>query len=108
MASYQEMKDVITCLDAFLARRAILFGKKLDLAPGFFSELASVVIEKMATAFPELQEQSTTIQKVISNEEAAFNKTLERGLQLFDKMSAKVNDYWRRIILIIRHLRFPF
>ena len=91
-----------------ILRRAILFGKKLDLAPGFFSELVSVVIEKMATAFPELQEQSTTIQKVISNEEAAFNKTLERGLQLFDKMSAKGTITGEESFLLYDTYGFPF
>lgn len=91
-----------------ILRRAILFGRKLDLAPGFFKELATVVIEKMGPAFPELNKQAETIQKVIANEENAFNKTLERGLQLFDKMSAKGSITGEESFLLYDTYGFPF
>ena len=48
----------------------------------------------MGTAYPELIAQQSTIEKVIANEESAFNKTLERGLQLFEKMSEKGSILW--------------
>jgi alanyl-tRNA synthetase len=91
-----------------ILRRAILFGRKLDLAPGFFKELCDTVIEKMGPAFPELKEQAKTIKKVISNEEASFNKTLERGLQLFDKMSAKGSITGEESFLLYDTYGFPF
>ena len=72
-----------------ILRRAILFGQKLNLPSGFFTKLIPVVVKELGTAYPELKHQEETLKKVISNEESAFNKTLERGLQLFDSMSAK-------------------
>ncbi|MAV39045.1 MAG: alanine--tRNA ligase [Puniceicoccaceae bacterium] len=72
-----------------ILRRAILFGQKLNLPSGFFTKLIPVVVKELGTAYPELKDQEKTLKKVIANEESAFNKTLERGLQLFDSMSAK-------------------
>ena len=68
-----------------IARRAILFGRKLKLPSGFFANLSSVVVEKMGKHFPELKQHAETIKKVIGKEEAAFNETLSRGLHLFER-----------------------
>src|SRR5690606_20884250 len=68
-----------------ILRRAVMFGKRLELPDGFFAQLAPILIKKMGTFFPELQKQAEIIQKVISSEETAFGKTLDRGLQLFEK-----------------------
>ncbi|MEM0967197.1 MAG: alanine--tRNA ligase [Verrucomicrobiota bacterium] len=68
-----------------ILRRAILFGKKMNMPDGFFASLAPVLIEKMGDAFPELRKQETVIRKVLQSEESAFEKTLDRGLQLFEK-----------------------
>lgn len=68
-----------------IARRAILFGRKLKLPSGFFADLSAVVIKKMGKQFPELKQHAETIKKVISKEEIAFNETLSRGLHLFER-----------------------
>ena len=68
-----------------IARRAILFGRKLKLPSGFFADLSTVVIEKMGKHFPELKQHAETIKKVICKEEIAFNETLSRGLRLFER-----------------------
>ena len=71
-----------------ILRRAVLFGKRLGLPDGFFAGLVPVLVGKMKDAFPELAKQETIIGKVITAEESAFEKTLDRGLQLFEKQSA--------------------
>ena len=43
----------------------------------------------MSPVFPELSEQKELITKVLRSEENAFNKTLSRGLQLFEKLAEK-------------------
>ena len=91
-----------------ILRRAILFGRKLNLPSGFFTELSKTVIKQMSTAYPELVDQKTTIEKVIANEESAFNKTLERGLQLFDKMSAKGSITGEEAFSLYDTYGFPF
>ncbi len=68
-----------------ILRRAVLFGKRMKLPDGFFTGLAPVLIEKMGEAFPELEKQRVVILKVLESEESAFEKTLDRGLQLFEK-----------------------
>ncbi|HCJ11722.1 MAG: alanine--tRNA ligase [Verrucomicrobia bacterium GWF2_51_19] len=71
-----------------ILRRAILFGKKLNLPHGFFAKLVPPLVDKMCPFFPELREQEATIQTVIAREEQAFERTLDRGLALLDKMTA--------------------
>ncbi|MBC2601027.1 alanine--tRNA ligase [Puniceicoccus vermicola] len=68
-----------------ILRRAVMFGKRLNLPNGFFANLAPVLIEKMSEAFPELKKQEVVIRKVLESEESAFEKTIDRGLQLFEK-----------------------
>ena len=71
-----------------ILRRAVLFGKKLQLPHGFFVKLADCVIDKMGSFFPELIEQRKTICKVLAIEEESFERTLDRGLQLLERITA--------------------
>ena len=70
-----------------ILRRAVLWAKRVDLPPGSFAELSQPLIDQLGTIFPELETQRSLIRKVLLNEEAAFERTLERGLQLFDKFA---------------------
>ena len=70
-----------------ILRRAVMFGKRLDLPAGFLSKLVPIVVRIMSEQFPELYQQETVIIKVIASEEATFNKTIDRGLQLFEKLA---------------------
>ena len=72
-----------------ILRRAVMFGKRLNLDEGFLSNLVPVIVRIMSDSFPELHKQETIITKVIASEEAAFNKTIDRGLQLFETLAAK-------------------
>lgn len=65
-----------------ILRRAVLFGKRLNLKPGFLNQLAEPLIAKLSPIFPELKTQERVIYKVLHNEEMAFERTLDRGLQL--------------------------
>ena len=91
-----------------ILRRAILFGRKLNLPAGFFTELSKTLVKQMGTAYPELIAQQSTIEKVIANEESAFNKTLERGLQLFEKMSEKGSITGEEAFTLYDTYGFPF
>ena len=39
----------------------------------------------MGDVFPEIRAKQNTIKETIRREEEAFNKTLDRGMELFDK-----------------------
>ena len=66
-----------------ILRRGILYGKKLDLGPGFFEQLVDPVVVSLGVAFPELKQQHKTIRRVIRAEEESFGRTLDKGMQLF-------------------------
>ena len=75
-----------------ILRRAVMFGKRLQLPDGFFSALAPVVIRKMGDAFPELIKNETVIVKVLAAEESTFEKTLEKGMREFESIVAYHNE----------------
>ncbi len=70
-----------------ILRRAVMYGKRLNLKDGFFARLAEPVIDKMSPAFPELAEHRKAIIKTIRNEEQSFAKTIDNGLQLLDHIT---------------------
>lgn len=70
-----------------LLRRAIRYGKVLDLPPFFLLSLAGKVIDIYRDIYPELQTKQADILTVIQNEEEKFSKTLSQGLKEFDKLA---------------------
>ncbi|MFA5256579.1 MAG: alanine--tRNA ligase-related protein [Opitutales bacterium] len=73
-----------------ILRRAIMFGRRLDLQPGFFTELVAPVVQTLGPVFPELVKQQNVIERVIRSEESAFDRTLDRGLQEFERIVARL------------------
>ena len=64
-------------------------GKLLGIDKPFMSDVASTVINESGGAYPELVEKQKYIHKVIENEEASFNKTIDSGLAILnDKIAA--------------------
>ncbi len=66
-----------------ILRRAVRYGRTLGLREPFFYKLVEVLAEKMGAIFPELQARQNHIKEVIRTEEEAFNRTLDRGIDLF-------------------------
>ncbi len=66
-----------------ILRRAVRYGRALDFHEPFFYQLVDVIAETMGEVFPELRDRKSIIQDTIRGEETAFNKTLDRGIQLF-------------------------
>jgi alanyl-tRNA synthetase len=71
-----------------ILRRGILYGKKLGLSTGFFEQLVEPVVQSLGEVFPELKQQENVVRRVIRSEEESFGRTLDRGLQLFEKAAA--------------------
>jgi alanyl-tRNA synthetase len=74
-----------------ILRRGILYGKKLGLATGFFEQLVAPVVESLGTVFPELKQQQDIIRRVIRAEEESFGKTLDSGLQMFNRTAGVIS-----------------
>lgn len=75
-----------------ILRRGILAAQKLGMKSGDFTKMVKPLIAKMGPVFPELQEREELIQKVISAEEDSFYKTLEKGLQIFDRFAVDTQE----------------
>jgi alanyl-tRNA synthetase len=71
-----------------ILRRGILYGKKLGLPAGFFEQLVGPVVESLGEVFPELKQQQDMIRRVIRSEEESFGRTIDRGLQIFNRAAA--------------------
>jgi alanyl-tRNA synthetase len=74
-----------------ILRRAVRYGRALHFRKPFFYELVDVLSETMGEVFPELQERKSLIQDTIRAEETAFNKTLDRGIQLFSEKASTLS-----------------
>lgn len=72
-----------------ILRRAVMYGRRLNLQPGFFTKLVDPVLEVLGPVFPELQDQAAVLRKVIEGEEKSFDRTIDRGIQLFEKLAAE-------------------
>jgi len=72
-----------------ILRRAARYGRKLGLNKPFMYQIVKVLVENMGDVFPELKHQQTHIEKIIKSEEESFNITLDRGIDLFEKIVEK-------------------
>ncbi len=69
-------------------RRAVLFAKRIQLPHGSLVKLTDPLIDKLKDVFPELLAQRDLIIKYIRTEEDIFERTLDRGLQHFEKLTS--------------------
>lgn len=70
-----------------ILRRAARFARKLDLHEPMIFKLVPTVVDVMGEAFPEIKEKHQYIAAVIKSEEERFNVTLDRGIELFEKLT---------------------
>lgn len=74
-----------------ILRRAVKYGRTLGFDGGkpFLPELVPTLVQELGTVFPELVAKQETLREVLAMEEDSFNKTLDRGLELFEKVAAE-------------------
>ncbi|HEV2393849.1 MAG TPA: alanine--tRNA ligase [Verrucomicrobiae bacterium] len=73
-----------------ILRRAVRYGRSLGFHEPFFYKLTTVLADTMGHVFPELRAKQEHIEEVIQREEEAFNKTLDNGIELFEKEVARL------------------
>ncbi len=66
-----------------ILRRAVRYGRSLGFHKPFFYQLVDVLAETMGSVFPEMHQRHEAVVRVIKSEEESFNKTLDRGIELF-------------------------
>ncbi len=65
-----------------IMRRALRHGKLLGVTDPFLFKVSDVVVDEMASVYPELSEHRMFIAQVIKAEEEKFIETLDKGLVL--------------------------
>ena len=77
-----------------LIRRAIRHAKKLeiDINSDWESKIALAIIDEYKKYYDELTENKEIVLEVLKNEKIKFNRTLEKGLREFEKVSNKDID----------------
>ena len=77
-----------------LIRRAIRHAKKLgiDISSNWEQEIAKLIISKYEKYYNELKDNKNTVLEVLKNEKEKFNRTLEKGLREFEKVTKDNKD----------------
>ncbi len=75
-----------------ILRRAVKYGRTLEFKEPFFYKLVDVLAAQMADVFPELRVKKEQVKAVLKLEEEAFNRTLDRGVALFEDQVASVGS----------------
>ena len=75
-----------------ILRRAVRYGRTLGFQEPFFYKLVDELADHMGEFFPELQQRRELVQRTIRTEEESFNKTLDRGIDLFREEAGRLGD----------------
>jgi alanyl-tRNA synthetase len=73
-----------------ILRRAVRYGRTLGFHEPFFFELVDVVAQTMGDIFPEVRAKQKTIKETIRREEESFNKTLDKGIEVFREATSHI------------------
>ena len=77
-----------------LIRRAIRHAKKLeiDINSNWIEEIAIKIMDQYEEYYSEIKKNRSIVLEVLRNELEKFNRTLEKGLREFDKVTSKLTD----------------
>jgi len=67
-----------------LLRRAVRFGRLLGIEGDFMTEAATLVVDQMGSAYPNLKERHDYIRQVVGLEEQKFQETLAQGMDILE------------------------
>jgi alanyl-tRNA synthetase len=72
-----------------ILRRAVRYGRTLGFREPFFHKLVKTLVAMMGDAFPELKANQKRVEEILATEEESFNRTLDKGIALFEEEAAK-------------------
>jgi alanyl-tRNA synthetase len=72
-----------------ILRRAVKYGRTLGFDGGepFLPQLVDTLVAEFSSVFPEIKDRAAAVKEVLATEEQSFNRTLDRGIQLFETMA---------------------
>jgi alanyl-tRNA synthetase len=77
-----------------ILRRAVRYGRALGLHEPFFYKLVAVLARTMGDVFPEIRAKQAHVEEVLKREEEAFNRTLDKGIELFNAHEVAARTLW--------------
>ncbi len=75
-----------------ILRRAARHGRLLGAHQPFIYRLVPTLVKEMGDVYPEIREKQSHIENVIKVEEESFGRTLETGLELFEKLASTARN----------------
>ena len=81
-----------------LIRRAYRHGKLLGIDRAFLTEIIEVVMDVYAPEYPELKESKDRIFKIVRQEEAKFQETIDQGLNILSNFISKLKDAEKKLL----------
>ncbi|MFC1650886.1 alanine--tRNA ligase [Candidatus Latescibacterota bacterium] len=72
-------------------RRASRYLRELDVHKPMVYRLVSDVVDLMGDSYPEIAERADYISMVVKSEEERFLKTLDQGVDLFDRLVGEIS-----------------
>ncbi|HHY37781.1 MAG TPA: alanine--tRNA ligase, partial [Clostridia bacterium] len=81
-----------------ILRRAVRFGKSLEIEAEFLHLVAGKVVDLMAGAYPELKGRRAFIEKVVRSEEERFLETLSAGLKIAEEMISLTKERGQTVL----------
>ncbi len=77
-----------------LIRRAIRYASKLEIDPNinWEEQIACLIMDKYKKYYSELETNYNVVLEVLKNEKIKFNKTLEKGLKEFERITNNLNS----------------
>ncbi|MBO8170091.1 MAG: alanine--tRNA ligase [Thermoanaerobacteraceae bacterium] len=81
-----------------ILRRAVRFGKVLEMEIPFLYRFVPKVVEILGEAYPEITQKQEQIAQIVKIEEERFKATLNEGMKVVNEMIAKVKQEGRSTI----------
>jgi alanyl-tRNA synthetase len=81
-----------------ILRRAVRCGRNLGFREPFFYKLVDVVAANFGDVFPELRKNKERVQATLKAEEESFNRTLDRGIELFEEELQRLKSDVSRLL----------
>jgi alanyl-tRNA synthetase len=74
-----------------ILRRAVKYGRSLGFNGNepFLPRLVDTLVEEFSHVFPEIKTRAAVIKETLTLEEESFNKTLDRGMEKFEKAAGE-------------------
>ncbi len=81
-----------------LIRRAYRHGKLLGIDRAFLTDIIDVVMDVYRPEYPELEESKDRIFKIVRQEEAKFQETIDQGLNILSSFISKLKDAEKKVL----------